>query len=71
MALREIADENGIVQTQGFREGGGAPAYVYLAVNSPFQTGAAALEPEEADMLAEYLRQEAEYARSVREEEAK
>lgn len=72
MALREIVDDNGRVVVQGFREGGDAPPYVYLQVSSTGDgVGTVLLEPQEADMLAEYLRQEAESARVVQKEEAK
>lgn len=74
MALREIVDDNGRVVVQGFREGGDAPPYVYLQVqvsSTGDGVGTVLLEPQEADMLAEYLRQEAESARVVQKEEAK
>lgn len=70
--MRDITNEDGTIILQGFREGGGEQAYVYLEVSEEIdgvepQVAALKLSPQSADELGEYLRQEAEFARSVRE----
>lgn len=57
------------VVVQGFRPGPGEEPYVFVGIAEEDGTlGGFGLSTENANILGEYLRQEAEFAQTVREE---
>lgn len=73
MAYRNIAADtpsgDADIIVQGFRGGEGLVGpYVFLGIQDDGMLMELSLSPEHANMLGEYLRQEAEYAQTVREE---
>lgn len=64
------ADGGSAVVTQGFRPGPVATdaPYIYVGIkNGDLTMRGLVLTPEDANILGEYLRQEAEFAQTVRE----
>lgn len=69
MRTVEGIERSTAVDIQGFRPGGGVPdPYVVLLVDDGHGQVGVMLSPQKANELGEYLRQEAEFAGSTREE---